>query len=90
MIYFGASYGTFLGATYADLFPERAGRLVLDGAIDPTVDAVDQAEVQAGGFETALRAYVESCVDDGDCYLGDDVEGGLERVRGLLDGRERA
>jgi pimeloyl-ACP methyl ester carboxylesterase len=85
LTYFGASYGTLLGATYADLFPERAGRLVLDGAIDPTVGAVEQAEVQAGGFETALRAYVEDCVDDGDCYLGDDVEGGLERIRGLLD-----
>jgi pimeloyl-ACP methyl ester carboxylesterase len=85
LTYFGASYGTFLGATYADLFPERAGRLVLDGAIDPTVDAVEQAEVQAGGFETALRAYVENCVEDGDCYLGDDVEGGLERIRGLLE-----
>ncbi len=32
--YVGASYGTFLGATYADLFPGRVGRLVLDGAMD--------------------------------------------------------
>ena len=29
--YLGKSYGTFLGATYADLFPERVGRFVLDG-----------------------------------------------------------
>src|SRR5690606_22974784 len=35
--YLGFSYGTFLGATYAKLFPERVGRLVLDGAIDPSV-----------------------------------------------------
>lgn len=34
--YVGASYGTFLGATYADLFPQQAGRLVLDGAMDPS------------------------------------------------------
>ena len=33
--YFGASYGTFLGATYADLFPTHVRRMVLDGAIDP-------------------------------------------------------
>lgn len=33
--YVGASYGTFLGATYAELFPTRVGRLVLDGAMDP-------------------------------------------------------
>lgn len=85
LTYFGASYGTLLGATYADLFPDRAGRLVLDGAIDPTVDVVEQAEVQAGGFETALRSYVEDCVDEGSCFLGDDVESGLDRIRGLLE-----
>ena len=33
--YFGASYGTQLGSTYAELFPDRVGRFVLDGAIDP-------------------------------------------------------
>lgn len=39
--YVGASYGTFLGATYAGLFPARVGRLVLDGAMDPSLDAVE-------------------------------------------------
>ena len=34
LTYFGASYGTKLGATYAELFPDRVGRLVLDGAVD--------------------------------------------------------
>lgn len=33
--YLGLSYGTFLGATYANLFPRRVGRLVLDGNIAP-------------------------------------------------------
>ena len=61
--YFGASYGTLIGATYADLFPDRVGRLVLDGAVDPTVGPLEQAKVQARGFETALTAYVESCVE---------------------------
>ena len=84
LTYFGASYGTFIGATYADLFPERVGRLVLDGAVDPTVGPLEQATVQARGFETALTAYVEDCVAD-DCPLGDDVEAALARVRGLLD-----
>ncbi len=84
LTYFGASYGTFIGATYADLFPDRVGRLVLDGAIDPTVGPVEQATVQARGFETALTAYVEDCVAD-DCYLGSDVDGALARIRGLLD-----
>jgi pimeloyl-ACP methyl ester carboxylesterase len=33
--YLGLSYGTFLGATYANLFPRRVGRLVLDGNVAP-------------------------------------------------------
>ena len=35
--YFGASYGTFIGATYAGLFPGHVGRMVLDGALDPSL-----------------------------------------------------
>jgi pimeloyl-ACP methyl ester carboxylesterase len=85
MLYFGASYGTFLGGTYADLFPDKVGRMVLDGAIDPTVSLVQGAVVQAKGFETALRAYVAACVDKGDCFLGDSVDAGIKRIQDLLD-----
>ncbi len=85
LAYFGASYGTFLGATYADLFPERVGRMVLDGAVDPSVGLVEMALVQAEGFEVALRAYVEDCVARDDCPLGDTVEEGLGRIQGLLE-----
>ncbi|MDX6681586.1 MAG: hypothetical protein QOG94_1625 [Solirubrobacteraceae bacterium] len=35
LTYTGYSYGTFLGATYARLFPDRVGRFVLDGTVDP-------------------------------------------------------
>ncbi|HSE71984.1 MAG TPA: alpha/beta hydrolase [Nocardioidaceae bacterium] len=83
--YFGASYGTLLGATYAELFPERVGRLVLDGAIDPTLSNEETSLVQARGFETALRAYVAACVDDGGCFLGDSVDAGTRRIRQFLD-----
>ena len=85
LAYFGASYGTYLGATYADLFPERVGRMVLDGAIDPTMDSVDTSLVQAKGFEVALRAYVEHCVDQGACFLGGSVDEGLAKIQQLLE-----
>ena len=62
LTYFGASYGTKLGATYAELFPEQVGRFVLDGAVDLSLDARELSLEQAAGFETALRAYVENCV----------------------------
>ena len=80
MNYFGASYGTELGATYAELFPTRVGRFVLDGAVDPTLGVREAALTQAAGFETALRAYVTNCVESTDsCFLGDSVDEGLPR-----------
>ncbi|KQX45601.1 MULTISPECIES: alpha/beta hydrolase [unclassified Streptomyces] len=68
--YVGASYGTFLGATYAELFPARAGRLVLDGAMDPSLPALDLNRDQTAGFETSFRAFAADCVGRPDCPLG--------------------
>ncbi|MDQ6525138.1 alpha/beta hydrolase [Nocardioides sp. LHD-245] len=82
--YFGFSYGTRLGATYAELFPDKVGRMALDGAVDPSLSARDGALSQAKGFETALRSYLQNCVDDGDCFLGDSVDAGLKTIKDLL------
>lgn len=71
LTYLGASYGTFLGATYAGLFPGRVGRLVLDGAMDPSLPARKLNEGQAAGFETAFRSFAKDCVRRRDCPLGD-------------------
>lgn len=68
--YVGASYGTFLGATYAELFPERVGRLVLDGAMDPSLPAEEMNRDQTAGFETAFSAFAADCVKQDDCPLG--------------------
>ncbi|WP_435611758.1 alpha/beta hydrolase [Streptomyces sp. bgisy159] len=68
--YVGASYGTFLGATYAGLFPDRVGRLVLDGAMDPSLPARRLNLDQTQGFETAFRSFARDCVRQPDCPLG--------------------
>lgn len=68
--YVGASYGTFLGATYAGLFPGRAGRLVLDGAMDPSQPARRMNLDQTAGFETAFQSFAKDCVQQPDCPLG--------------------
>ncbi|MFJ8862979.1 alpha/beta hydrolase [Streptomyces sp. NPDC102451] len=68
--YVGASYGTFLGATYADLFPARVGRLVLDGAMDPSLPAIEINRDQTAGFEAAFQSFAGDCVKQADCPLG--------------------
>ena len=84
--YFGFSYGTELGATYAELFPDRVGRFVLDGGVDPTLTIRESNLTQARGFETALRAYVANCLEVTDsCFLGDSLDEGLQRIRDFLD-----
>lgn len=90
LTYFGASYGTKLGATYADLFPARVGRLVLDGALDLSLGSRDLSLQQAEGFQVALDAYLQNCVDSTDpCFLGDSVDEGRSRIQALLADIER-
>jgi pimeloyl-ACP methyl ester carboxylesterase len=71
--YFGASYGTYLGATYAALFPQKVGRMVLDGVVDPEASPRSLELGQAAGFQTALTAYLTDCVSSGNCPLGSTV-----------------
>ncbi|RAJ61742.1 alpha/beta hydrolase family protein [Streptomyces sp. Amel2xB2] len=68
--YVGASYGTYLGAYYAGLYPGRSGRLVLDGAMDPSLSMLRINRDQTGGFETAFREFAKDCVGRTDCPLG--------------------
>jgi len=89
LTYLGKSYGTFLGATYAGLFPKRAGRMVLDGAIAPELSNEELNLGQAVGFETATRAYVKACVAQDDCPLGSDVDRGMQSLRDLLQKIDR-
>ena len=87
--YLGYSYGTFLGATYAELYPEKAGRLVLDGAIDPAVPGLEVGATQALGFESALRAYMQDCLDSGDCPFAGSVDDGMADLGALLASVDR-
>ena len=80
----GKSYGTFLGATYADLFPERVGRMLLDGAIDPTLTNEKLSYGQALGFELALTRFVDDCVTKSDCPLSASGAAGVSEVGDLL------
>lgn len=82
--YLGYSYGTFLGATYAKLYPERVGKLVLDGAIDPSIPGWEVGATQALGFESALRAYMAACLGGRDCPFSGTVDDAMADLGGLL------
>lgn len=91
--FLGKSYGTVMGALYAELFTDRVGRFVLDGAVDlterPATDptlAVEQAE----GFEVALESFVADCLTQPDCPLTGSVADGVAQVAGLLASLETA
>lgn len=87
LTYVGRSYGTLLGAEYLRQFPARAGRLVLDGALDPADGAAAVALAQAEGLERALTAFVTAC-GEGDvdgCPLEGTAEEGLSTVAGLVE-----
>ena len=58
--YLGKSYGTYLGATYISLYPEKVGKFVLDGAIDPNISIGEQNLNQAESFEKAFDNYLTS------------------------------
>jgi pimeloyl-ACP methyl ester carboxylesterase len=67
--YLGKSYGTYLGTLYAQFFPNKVGRMVLDGAINPNVSILEQNISQAKGFDDALNAFLADCAKEDDCPL---------------------
>jgi pimeloyl-ACP methyl ester carboxylesterase len=82
--YLGYSYGTYLGTVYADLYPQKTGRLVLDGALDPASSNSEVNKVQAEGFESALRAYLKDCLAHAHCPFSGTVADGMATITALL------
>jgi pimeloyl-ACP methyl ester carboxylesterase len=70
LTYLGYSYGTRLGTSYAEQFPGNVRALVLDGALDPNQDVVDELVAQGKGFQQAFDAFTAWCVKRQDCALG--------------------
>ncbi len=60
----GFSYGSMIGATYANLFPGRTGALILDGNVDPLLRMTNGLEYdrrRAAGAEEVLTAFLRRC-----------------------------
>ena len=84
--FLGYSYGTLLGATYADELPQRVGRFVLDGALDPASSGTEVVAGQAAGIERALTSYLRACLDGdvGDCPFEGTPEQALPEVAAVI------
>jgi pimeloyl-ACP methyl ester carboxylesterase len=59
--YVGYSYGTAIGAVYADMYPTHVRAFVLDGALDLSQDFEQSSGSQIGGFERAFQSYLANC-----------------------------
>lgn len=84
LTYYGASYGTYLGAFYAEQFPKNIRALVLDGAVDPQLSSTELLIEQAKGFETALRAFADDCVRSGGCPFGTTADTVIANIASFL------
>ncbi|KAJ3100812.1 hypothetical protein HDU97_001930 [Phlyctochytrium planicorne] len=66
--FFGVSYGTFLGATYVNMFPDNVGRVVLDGVVNPVDFTNTKSDMFAGSvlhIEEILDEFGRLCQEAG-------------------------
>ncbi|GAA1992695.1 alpha/beta hydrolase [Terrabacter lapilli] len=87
--FFGGSYGTFLGAMYADAFPKKVGRMVLDSAMSPNQTDQQEMTYDIQGFESSIDAFIAWCVARPDCALGRDKGAARQKIVDLLDAVEK-
>ncbi len=93
--YYGVSYGTMIGALYADLFTSRVGLMVLDSAVetdaveapDPSQEELDaSARSWAQAFDDVVDDFATDCGSSVACPLGEDTEEVSSTLVTFLDG----
>ncbi|MFC0627714.1 alpha/beta hydrolase [Kribbella deserti] len=77
----GLSYGSYLGTTYAQLFPRRVGRMVLDGIVDHAQGSTRFMLSEAKAMEDGFNRFAAWCAKDNTCALhGQDVGAVYDRL----------
>jgi len=81
--FLGYSYGTVLGAVYAQEFPDHVRTMVLDGAVDLSATPAEDQAANAAGFEHALDQFLDWCANTRTCAFrsGGDPRAALTRLR---------
>jgi pimeloyl-ACP methyl ester carboxylesterase len=85
--YLGYSYGTVLGAVYAQEFPTRVRTMVLDGAVNLSASLADEERANAAGFEHALDEFLDWCAARKSCPFNSDgdPQGALQVLRNRFE-----
>jgi pimeloyl-ACP methyl ester carboxylesterase len=84
LTFLGKSYGTVLGASYVQQFPQRVRALVLDGAVAPQATGLALDIAQAQGFTVAFGQFVTWCASQRNCPLPGTLPAATGQVSGLL------
>ena len=80
--FFGFSYGSELGTTWATMFPETVRAIVVDGAVDPNATSIQEGMNQAKGFEGQLSAFLKQCSENTACefHNGGKAEAAFDKL----------
>ena len=84
LTYLGYSYGTLIGSAYAEAYPDKVRAMILDGAVDPTVDPIESSLQQAASFQKAFDDYAADCAKSAHCPLGTDPSKAVAVYRDLV------
>jgi pimeloyl-ACP methyl ester carboxylesterase len=85
LTYLGYSYGTRIGAGYAEAYPQNVRAMILDGAVDPNADPIEANIRQAAAFQKAFDDYAADCATDPSCPLGTDPAKATDVYRSMVD-----
>jgi pimeloyl-ACP methyl ester carboxylesterase len=86
--YLGFSYGTLIGALYAQKYPTHLRAIVLDGVVDPARSYAESTVDQANSFDASLDAFFDHCRNDTSCAFarGGDPAAAYHDLVGLVRG----
>ena len=87
--YLGTSYGTRIGAIYADLFPDRVGRVVLNSAMDPSKGETDRNAEAVAFKEGVLHRYIEHCQANSGCPLSGSTDEAVAQLAAFVDSLDK-
>jgi pimeloyl-ACP methyl ester carboxylesterase len=85
LTYVGYSYGTRIGGGYAQEFPQNVRAMVLDGAIDPNADPIEEDLRQTAAFQKAFDDYAADCAQDPSCPLGTDPTKATDVYKSMVE-----